>query len=306
MALALTKGYSYLMDPTYRKIFFNQYAQFPSLFEKVYNVENVTKGNWISEAMVSPLGAARIVPEGNPIEFDVAVQGYPVKKYFTKYGLGFQVTEEMQDDDLTSVISQMPQQLGVSVAYARELAAWDLFNNGMTASLYTGMDAKAIFAVNHTTLKPPVVTQANTVSSASSLSETPLQAALDLIYGWTDEGGRVTPSYSDPQYLVVPTGLRWMSEILTKTKLRPAFADNDINATASIYPGMEPLVVPYLTSATAWYIVCRQKDTRFTWRRNVKFASSDDFQTGNALFKSTARWVVWAYDWRGLFRNPGA
>jgi hypothetical protein len=304
MAVPNTKTFSYLADPQYRKIFLNKYEKEQSWFDKLFKIETVTKGNWIAEAMLSPLGGSRLIMEGNPVEFDTAVQGYPVKKYFNKYGLGFQITEEMQDDDLTGLVKQLPAELGTSLAYARETTAVDLLNNGHTAALYTGMDGKAIFATNHGTLKAPSVTQANTTASGASLSETSLQAALDVMSNWLDEAGR--PIHFAPKYLVVPMGLRWMAETLLKTSGRPFSANNDVNATTSIWGGIQPFVHPLLTSTTAWYILCEQHDLRFTWRKTAKFESGDDFSTGNALFKTTARWVVWAYDWRGAFRNAGA
>lgn len=301
---ANTKNYSYLMDPEYRKIFFNNYAKFPSMFDQVFSVETINKGNRVSEASLSPLGAARVIAEGGQVQFDTPEQGQAVTKYFTKYGLGFQVTEEMQDDDLTGLIKKMPAELAVSLGYARELAAWDMFNNGQTASLYTCKDALAIFSASHTLLKSPGTTQSNLASTSASLSETSLQAALDAIVAWKDEAGRYT--IFEPEWLVVPTGLRWMAELLTKNQWRPQSSDRDINTTTSIYSGIKPLVVPYLTSTTAWFVMCKQRDFRFNWRKNVGFGSSDDFSTGNALFKSTARWVVWCYDWRGAYRNAGA
>jgi hypothetical protein len=292
------------MDPTYRSVFLNRYEKEPSWFDRFMNIETVSKGNWVAEAMLSPLGAARVIMEGNPVEFDVPTQGNPVKKYFNKYGLGFQVTEEMQDDDLQGLISKMPAELGVSLAYARETTAVDLLNNGMTAASYTCMDGLALFSTAHPTLRATGLTQPNTVAAGSSLSETSLQAALDIMSNWLDEAGR--PIHFQPKYLMVPMGLRWMAEVLLKTRGRPISADNDVNATTNLWPGLQPFVHPLLSSATAWYIVCDTHDMRYTWRKTAKFASGDDFSTGNALFKTTARWVVWAYDWKGVFRNPGA
>lgn len=167
------------------------------------------------------------------------------------------------------------------------------------------MDGLAIFSLVHTSLKAGGGTQPNTVAAGSSLSQTPYQAALDIIYAWKDEVGRYITGY-EPQYLVHPIGLRWMAELLTRNKMKPESADNDENVMSALYPGVQPWTVPYLSSPTAWFVVCKKKDTRFTWRRNVKFGSSDDFSTGNGLFKATARWATWCYDWRGLFRNPGA
>lgn len=305
MAVVNTKNFSYLMDPTYRKIFFKQYGEFRSVMPQLFNVETVSKGNWVAEAMLSPLGAAGIVPEGNPIQFEYPVQGNAVKKYFTKYGLGFQLTEEQQDDDLSGHMAKMPAELGVSVAYSRELAMADLFNNGNSTTYYTCMTGYAPFYTAHPTLKYPGTTQANLAASSGALSYSTYQAALDTIYGWKDEAGRPIAGY-EPRYLVVPTNLRWMAELLTKNKEEPNSADRNISTTNSLYPGVTPLVVPYLTSTTAWFIVCAKNDIRFTWRRNVKFGSSDDFSTGNALFKATARWLVWCYDWRGIYRNSGA
>jgi hypothetical protein len=42
------------------------------------------------------------------------------------------------------------------------------------------------------------------------------------------------------------------------------------------------------------------------WRKKVQFQSGDDFSTGNALFKSTMRFAVACYDWRGAYMNAGA
>jgi hypothetical protein len=304
MSVAVTKSYSYLMDPTYRKIFFNGYAAQPSFFDKVFNVSTVNKGNWIAEAMLSPLGPARTIAEGNPVEFDFPVQGNAVKKYFQKYGLGFQVTEEMQDDDLQGLISQVPAELGTSLAYSRELTAWDLFNNGMTASLYTAMDGKAYFINTHSLLKSGIV-GANAPSAGGALSDTTLQAALDTIALWTDEAGRY--KLFTPKYLVVPSGTTAdaVGRILLKTEYKYGSPNNDINPIPDKYPGLQLLEVPFLTSTTAWFIVCDQRDIRFVWRRQAKFQSGDDFSTGNSLFKSTARWVVYGYDWRGVYRNAG-
>ena len=299
MPVATTKGFSYLLDPEYRKIFYDEFTGLSEEFSKIANVSSVDKGDRISEAALSGLGNARLINQGESVQFDSHEQGRAKTVYFDKYGLGFQVTEEMYEDDLTGLMKKMPQQLGASLAYARETVFFDLLNRGATA--HRSADGQYLFATGHTLLKS-ASTWANMPSSASALSETSLEAALDTIEGWVNDSDR--PVHFEPRLLLVPTGLRWMARILLKSDGRPRTADNDINPL--IEEGLNYMVGHYLTSTTAWYVVCKTHDLRFVWRRNAKFASSDDFVSGNALFKGTMRLLVGAWDARGVYQNVGA
>jgi len=297
---ATTKGFSYLLDPEYRKIFYDEYVTIPEEYTRVLNIGSQDKGDRISEAMISGLGSAREVQEGHSISFDSPEQGYPKTVYFTKYGLGFQITEEMQEDDLTSIMRKMPAELGKALAYCRETTGWDLYNRA--ATVHKCSDGQYIFSTAHPLLKAAGTTWSNLASSGGSLTETTLESSLETIDGWVNEAGR--PVRYVPRLLVVPTASRWIAKILLKTEKRTDTADNDINPVGD--EGLDYMVGHYLTSTTRWFIVCTQHDMRFVWRRKARFQSGDDFATGNALFKGTMRCAVACWNARGVYSNAGA
>src|SRR6056297_1835251 len=89
------------LDRDVGNIFFDDYADYPSEFDRVAKVGQAPAGNHWTEAELSPLGKLREIPEGGGITFDFPVEGHKKTVYYNKYGLGFQITKEMYTDDLT-------------------------------------------------------------------------------------------------------------------------------------------------------------------------------------------------------------
>lgn len=296
-------AFSYLLSQDYEKIFFDDYAHTPEQFSKVAKFVNMTASDW-KEAVLAGFGRAPSIEEGHPITFDYLKQGYPKTVTPTKHGVGFQITEEMYDDDQTGHMKKGPSIIAKSMAWAREYQYWSLFNDG--DDTHTSADGQYIFATAHPYLRVAAgSSQANKPSSAGALSLTTYEAALLKFMTWKDEAGY--PVGYDPYLLLIPPALLWMARELQLSELKPHVADNEINpVNVEEHVGMSYMVVRWLTSDTAFFILAKNHDLRFMWRKKAKFQSGDDFSTGNALFKSTMRFATACYDWRGAYANYGS
>jgi len=303
MSVANTKIFPKHLDRDIDKIFFDDYLAQESYFDKVAKVRNAPPGGYYKEAELSALGALAKIPEGNPVSYDSPAEGNEVKRIPAKYGLGFQITEEMIKFDVPKNFMRMGSKLAESAAYKRETQFWDLFNNGFAT--HKAWDANYIFLATHKSLKSRE-TIANRPSTDAALSETSFQAAFEYFDKAIQSNGRYIRM--NPYLLVVPTELRWTATKLWKTDAKVGSADNDLNTVNPQYmkEGWQPLMVPHLTSTTAWFLLAREHDFNFMWWSPYRMESADDFNTGNALYKCTGIFDTFCNNFLGGYGTSGS
>ena len=300
MAISNTKVFTKHLDGDVNDIFFGDYLAYKSEHDKIAKIKNAPPGGHYTQAELSGLGPLQKVNEGGQFIFDNPLEGNEVERTYTKYGLGFQITEEMMYDDLQKNFMSMPKELAKSAALKKETVFFDLFNSGF--GTHTSWDGQFIFdnAV-HTTLKTGEAIN-NAPAAGGSLSETTLQAAYEYFDNAIDSAGR--PIVLMPKILLVPTELQWAAAVLLKTDAQVNSANNDIN-TIKDRGGLQIFVSRYLTSSTAWFVLSDEHDFRFLWKNDVELQSSDDFMTGNALFKATMRFTAFCNNYIGAYGNAG-
>lgn len=304
MAITNTKVFGYSLDGDMNDIFFDEYGLAAGEYDRVAHVQAAPAGNHYTESELTPLGNLREVPEGTGIVFDLPEQGHSKTVYYTKYGLGFQITEEMYKDDLFGNFKKMPRKLAKSASQKPETEFWDLFNNGFAT--HQSWDSQYIFSTSHTTLKSGD-TISNTPSTAGSLSETTLQAAFEYYDTLVDEAGN--PLTLRPNKLIVPTELKYTALKLRANTGQIGTANNDLSIVAAENDFVDNYsihVSRYLTSSTAWFLLSDMHDFRFFWKERPSFESADDFYTGNALFKTVERFACFVMDYKGSYGNEGA
>lgn len=305
MGVANTKAFPKQLDKDINKIFFDSYTQYEPEYTKIAKIEKAPAGNHYTEAELSGLGAFRPIGEGEGISFDLPVEGHEKTVYYDKFGLGFQVTEEMRDDELFGKIKQMPEKLAKSGRYKFETAFFDLFNNGFATTYHTAWDAKAIFTTDHTTLKSG--TTINNDPTAASLSETSLQALFEYFDGLVDEAGN--PIMLTPEILLFPKELRFTAEQLMKARGAVDSMDNNLNLLNpenGVVPRYMTHMGRFLTSPTAYFLLAKERDCRLLVKKDVTMESSDDFSTGNRLYKATSRFAPVVFDYKGMIGNAGS
>ena len=298
-----TKIFGNNLDRDISKIFFDDYRDYPAEHNKVAKISPAPAGNDYTESELSPLGDLKTVLEGQGVEFDIPAQGNKVTRYYTKYGLGFQITEEMYKDDLQQQFKKMPSKLAKSAAQKKETVFWDLFNRGFSTHL--AWDGQYIFDTDHSTIK-----SGDTISNdgtAAALSETSLQAGFEYFDALVDEAGN--PIMIQPNMLIVPKELRFTAGQLTKNMMNIGSANRDLNTVNQnnqMVDAYSLFISRYLTSSTAWFLMSPEHDFRMMWKQQPVLDSTDDFLTNNALFKVFMRFTAFCNMYKGSYGNEGS
>lgn len=289
----------YLVYPGHRKIFDTAMAQFPKQYERFFHM-NTTVRQYEEDISTSGFGLAAEKREGQIITFDEANQRYKTRYTWTVKALGYQITREMQEDDLYSFTGKLPTALADSMNFTVEIDGADVFNNGFDTS-YTGADGVALFSTSHPKISG---TQANKPSTDIDLSITGLQNAITAMRKTTDDRGKKTPL--KPNLLVIPPDLEWTAYELLNSSNKPGTANNDVNSINAI-GGLEIAVWDYLTDTDAWFLMDSMRhNLNFFWRRRVEFKSDNSVDTDVAKFVSSMRYGCGWSDWRGVYGSAGA
>lgn len=297
--VAVTGGFSQLLSKDYEEVLYDSYTRQAEEYAMIAKVTNAST-NYVNKGQINGLGALQEVSEGGPTPYETPEQGNTKKVYFSNFRLGFQITRNMWDDDLTGHLKDIPAQLGKSAAYTRELEFADMLNNAFNTTYRSGLDSKALCANDHALI------DGNTYDNRldAALSQTSLESALDMFEGLVNE--KNIPIKCIPKYLVIPYQLRWVAKEILGSEYKPYTADNEVN---TLYDeGLQVVVNHYLTSSVAWFVVAAPEDhdLEFIWRKPLEFDSHDDFNTKNALFDASMRLTTDFWDWRGVVGSDGS
>ena len=294
------------------------YDEFSVEYTDLY--EKHTSGRAYEEDVgVTSFGLAQKKTEGGPIVYDNERQAFITRYSHVVYALGFQITEEMIDDDLYDVVGQRRAKgLAFSMRQTKEVVGADLYNNAFAAGS-TGGDGVSMCNAAHPNFAGG--TQDNV--AASDISESSLEAACIDISKWTnDRGLRIKVM---PFCLVIPSDLQFEAERILGSDYRTGASAlagsglsgvtgvgvdvNDINAIHKLgkFPGGYK-INHYLTDTDAWFIRNNgvTDGLKYFERREMSFDVDNDFDTSNAKYKATERYVFGYTDWRAIYGSPGA
>jgi len=301
-----TAGFSNNFDSRIKKIYMNDYTMWPTLYTELAKVEK-GDGNYLIESDLATFGTMESTPEGGSGTIDSMTQGNSKTQKFYQYTHTAQVTRVMKDDDQVSMIMKIPKEQAKSTSLSCEYLFWDQFNSGFSASdsPQLGMDGLSLFNDSHAYIDNGAAVQDNQVATAFSLAA--LQTAITAFRNLKDEKGH--EMYLEPNLLVGGTALEWAFETALGAgqKLEPETAENTLNVVKSILPGLKYLIVPYITSSTAWGLFNTSiSDLRWIWRVKPEYTKWDDPSTGNTMYKAYMRIASTHFNWRGSYGSSGA
>lgn len=313
MAVASTPNFSSSVAPGLRKVWADTIDS-PLEMRDLFNIINgipgsqaggPAGGNYFDDLQVSSLGTFDQKPEGNNITYDIPVEGNTVRYRPFTFGLGFRITEEMQEDDLYGVMAKMTRQLGQAAKHRIEVEAFRLLNNGFsttggTGHTAAGFDSLALFSTAHTLLNggsiaiyDPITgsatsTRRNRADTDLDLSQTAIEQFVDIMEGWVNHSGMPMPC-KGRKTLVIPFQLKWLAKELLLSELKPGSANNDVNSLQG--EDITYKVVHYLTDIDSWFGLGPKGDHDLNvWvRRPPRFQMGDDFDSGDAKAKGTFR-----------------
>lgn len=297
--MVMVRGaFSNLIAPGFRKIVFETYKERAVEGTKLVNM-NTSKRAYEEDFPIAGFGTLQNKVEGGPVVFQDAIQGTAKRYVWTTYGLGFRITVEMMEDDLYGVMGgRMSRALGRSARNNAEIVMHAPYNNAFDTS-FNGFVAGESLCDDHTALRG--ATQRNRPAVDADFDLLTLQAALEHFHGLEDESG--IPAVFIPRLVVYSIGDHWIVNQVLKSQFLPGGNQNDINQAAM--EGLMPHLSHYLVDADAWFVVCGEHDVNYFDRRPFTFTNSDDFVTGDGLFKGTRRNGSGFGDWRGIYGSSG-
>lgn len=283
----------------YDAVLFEEYDRYPEMYSKVFNVKSTNKKQE-KLTQVTGLGVMPINTEGNDATLDDPLQGYDKTCTMVDYALGFQIHDNLMDDDQQDVMGRMTRALARSAKETRDQISFNLFNNGFT--VVTGGDGKYLFATDH-----PLVgggTQANRPVAGTDLSITSIQAGINAIERMTDDRGLLLSMKA--KILLIPPELKWTAREILESSDKPYTANNEINSVQE--EGLRYMTCPYLTDTNAWFLL-PEKDVHwlmFYERQALKTSMERYERKFMSAYFAKQRFGIMHGDYRGLWGSPGS
>lgn len=299
--MAMTRGaFSNLLAPGYRKVVFETYKERPIEGKALVNM-GTSKRAYEEDFPIAGFGTLLNKPESGSVTYQDALQGTAKRYTWSTYALGFRITEEMMEDDLYGIMGgRMSKALGRSARNNLEIVMHAPYNNAFNTAYSGFVSGESLCSTSHAVLRGG--TLANRPTTDADFDIISLQAALEHFHGLTDESG--LPVVYLPRLVVHSIGDYWMVNQVLKTQQLPGGNMNDINQVAN--EGLTAHLSHYLTDPDAWFVLADNHDVNYFDRRPATFTNSDDFHTGDALFKLTRRNGSGFGDFRGVYGTQGA
>lgn len=284
-------------------------------FSDVFNVEE-SKQAFEDEVQFVGVGPMPEKTEGDAIAYNDAIQGGTKRYIHLTYGLGCRVSWELVEDDQYKIIDQVPKALSRSASFTKEMVPWNVFNNGFSSIVTT--DGISLFNNQHpliggagaTNIAPGITnvigaagTYPNRPATDADFSFTALQLMSNQFERLPDSMGM--PIQFKPRKIIIPPELKFIARELLGSPGKPGTADNDINSLLG--EDLTYKVSHYLTSQSAWFVVCDKTShqLKFFWRHKPDADYDDDFDTRSVKMISFMRFSAGATHWFGTWGSNG-
>jgi len=300
--MMVTGTFSKLLAPGLNQVFHTAYNEAPQMWSEFYNLESSDRA-YEEDLSWSGFEQFQNYNELEDIELRDANEGYTTKYVHRKWGLGYQLSQELVDDNLYSgVIDQFPQMLARAARATKETVAASLFNLGFTAS--PGGDGQNLFSTVHPYAGIGGGTGANMFGTARALSHSALKEAITALKRTRADDNIFSPFSAGT--LLVPDQLEHRAREILGTDKVPYSADNTTNVLA----GAGLTVVPwsYLTDENDWFLLAPKAQTRLRYfeRWPMRQVMKDREENQSMLHLAYERYSFGYSDWRGLWGVQGA
>lgn len=291
-----SSNFQKLLEPKFRKIFFDTYDEIPEQFSEIYNVTTSKKAKEY-DYHVSGTGEWDEKMPGGPIGEEDIDHGQEVTYIHKAYGKMITIERELADDELYGVMDKLPKKLARGGRATVERLAAAVLNNGFATNGYDGVP---LFSASHPSLHSG--TNGNNLMSASALSDAELKKGLLLMRQTkTQEGLRMQ---AKAKKLIVPADLEYTAMTILQSTQVAGTPNNDTNV---IKGSLKVVVMDYLTDTNAWFLQDpTYSELNFFWRVKPEFKGAENFDNMVAKYRGYLRFSCGYSDYRGLIGNAGA
>lgn len=280
-------------------VIYDDLQMHPEEFSQFFNVYSSTQA-YEEDQLVAGLGAVPEKPEGEVIKLDEPILGGNLRYTHKSYGLGFQVTIEMWDDDKYGIMRKVSQDFAGSIRQTVEAVAAAVISNGFTST--KTIDGETLFNTAHPLLGGS--TYSNRAATDVALSIGGLQEIIKLFEKMVNERGLLRRMI--PEELWISVDQQFVAGEILNSQYKPYVgANNEVNVMQG---RLSPIINHYFSSSTAWFVASRKTEQtlKFFWRRQPSFDSQDDYLTKGASFSTYFRFCAGVTYWHGLAGSNGA
>ena len=210
------------------------------------------------------------------------------------------ISRTFMEDQQMAAVSKSVQQFAMAWKATQDRNAFASYNNGFTTE--TTADGVALFSNSHVNLNGDTVDNLE----GGALSTDTLNATVVSLRGQVSQTG-VIAGY-EPKFLLCSSTLHMTAMATAKSVLRAGTGNNDLNYFSELYPGMEVLYSPFVSSSTAYFVGgFTHGVTRFEREGlSTTLVPWQNQPTDQYIYKMRAREVVDAIDFNGLVGSTGA
>jgi hypothetical protein len=293
------EAFDKVIAPGLTTTYIDAYEALPSTYDTVFKV-TTTQRAYEDALITAGLGTTPVKPESVDVAMDRPLSVGTVRIAVVSYGLGYELSQELLDDDLYGIVGKPASRyLAESGRDTEERQAWALLNGAFTTT--KSYDGVSIINASHVLAGGG--TYGNAPASAQAFGFTSLQASLERQMLMVNERGLRIRSTAD--ILVVPVQLSWLAEEILGSASKPFTSDNTPNVLARNRVGLRVVSSPYLTSATAWFVLANNHKLMFFWRKRPYMDNDYDKKAQTASFMNFFRFGTGAFDWRGVDGSTG-
>lgn len=292
-------GFSNLLAPGLRKIYFDMYKGLPTEYDKIFKVSS-TKFAYETDYELSMLGGTiASKPEGEAIQYIDPVTGNTKTHTPAPFGSGFRVTLEMYETDRYKKVAPVASKgLAKATRNTIEYNAITVVDDLFNGTYYTCFDGYAICYASHT-----VLYTGGTFSNVGStdIGVTALLNACLAIEKQVDTDGVIAGLRA--KTVLIPPDLRFIMRELLGSDQKPYTNNNEINVLRD--EDLTYMVSHYQSDSDAWAVLASEHDLQFLWGAKPRFENSDDFDTGDAKYKVYFRHTQGCNSPLGIYGSPG-
>ena len=296
---AVRGAFDKFIAPGLYRAYVDEYESLGSYYDELVHV-TTTERAYEDVSATTGLGTTPVKPEAVDVAMDRPLPVGNVRMTIVSYGLGYEISQELMDDDLYGVVGKPASRfLAQSGRDTEERQGHALLNGSFTTT--KSYDGVSIVNTAH-----PLAgsgTYANAPASPQALSFTAIQASLERHMLMVNERGlkiRTTPNK-----LVVPIQLSWLADEIFQSDKKPFTSDNTTNVLGRGKTGLTSWSSPYLTSTTAWWTLSNSHKMYFFWRKRPQMDRDYDKRARVAAFMNFFRFGTAAFDWRGVDGSTG-
>lgn len=294
-----TRGaFAQLLAPALYSVIYEDLEMQPEEYSQLFNIYPSTRA-YEEDQLVAGLGSVPKMPEGQKLTMDEPIQGGSIRYTHESFGLGFQVTRQMWDDDQYGIMRRVSGDFAGGIRQTVEATFAGVLNNAFSST--KTVDGETLCNTAHPLLGGG--TYSNRSATDGAFSITILQEIIQLFEKMVNERGLLKRMI--PEEVWIPVDLQFTAGEVLHSSYKPYTGNNEVN---TMQGRLAPRVNHYFTSSTAFWITSRRASTTLKgyWRQQPQFDSQDDFFTKGANFSVFFRFSAGVTYWHGIAGSNGA